>query len=143
MDSSAAVPPKPVPYEVPDESPYWVAAAEHTLALQRCSACDKFVHPPRPGCPFCQSPETTWVTIGDQITGTIYTFVTVYRAFDPSFNADVPYIVALCDVDQAPGVRITANVIGDRDGIEIGNRVKMTWEDRPGDFTAPQWELSA
>ena len=143
MDSSTTVPEKPIPYEVPEESPYWAAAAQHQLALQRCTSCEKFVHPPRPGCPWCGNPDTTVVTLGEEITGRIYTFVTVHRAFDPSFAEDVPYVVALCEVDQAPGVRITANVIGDRDGIEVGHPVTMVWEERPGGFTAPQWTLVA
>ena len=46
---------RPVP--VPDESsaPYWEAAAEHVLAVARCSRCGTFALPPDVVCPHCGS----------------------------------------------------------------------------------------
>jgi uncharacterized OB-fold protein len=131
---------KPVPHEIPDERPYWEATKRHELALQHCGHCDKLIHPPRPGCPHCGGDETDWVTLGREISGRVYSLVTVHRAFDPSFADDVPYLVALCDVDQAPGVRLVANVLGADEGFEIGSRVEMLWEDRNEESTVPQWK---
>jgi uncharacterized OB-fold protein len=132
---------KPVPFDTPEERPYWKAAARGELALQHCPRCARFVHPPRPGCPFCGGEEAAWVVLGSRITGVVYSFVTVHRAFDPSFAGDVPYVVALCDVDQAEGVRILANVPGQEADVAIGRRVVMAWEERGNGSVVPQWQL--
>ena len=59
----------------------------------------------------------------------------------PSFVEDVPYVVALVDVDGAPGIRITGNVAGiDPVEVSIGMRVRMFWEERGPGRAIPQWQ---
>ena len=101
------------------------------------------MHPPGPGCPWCGGAELTWHTLGTDITGTVYSYIVVHRAFLRSFVDDVPYIVALVDVDGVPGVHITGNVLGvDPDEISIGMRVRMFWEERAPGRGVPQWQTA-
>jgi hypothetical protein len=82
-----------------------------------------------------------WDDLGSDVTGRVYSFVVVHRAFLRSFLEDVPYAVALADVDGVDGVRITANVVGVEAGaVAIGMPVRMIWERRPDGVTVPQWE---
>ena len=135
--------PKPTPLEDPDQQPYWDAANRAELALQKCESCGEFVHPPGPGCPWCGGADLAWVSIGTNVIGTVYSFIIVHRAFLPSFVEDVPYVVALVDVDGAPGVRITANVIGvDPGDVSIGMPARMFWEERSPGRRLPQWTVA-
>jgi uncharacterized OB-fold protein len=134
---------KPVPVDDPDHRCYWEAAGRGELALQQCATCGEFSHPPGPGCPHCGGAELAWVTLGSSVTGVVYSFIVVQRAFLESFADDVPYVVALADVDGAPGVRITANVLGAEPGdVSIGMPVRMVWPERPGGRRMPQWSAN-
>lgn len=125
-----------------DTAPYWQAAREHRLSLMRCTTTGNYIHPPGPGSPFTGTDETEWVDLGQDITGSVYSFIVVYRAFARGFAKDVPYVTAVVDVDQAPGARIIANIIGvDPEDVAIGSRCKMHWVDVTEDMTLPQWEL--
>jgi len=143
MDAEPRTPvPKPVPIDDRDQQRYWLAAAKGELSLQRCSTCERYVHPPGPGCHHCGSADLVWDDLGSQITGQVYSYVVVHRSFLRSFIDDVPYVVALVELDDLDKVRITANIISidDPSEVEIGMRVRMVWEERPDGVTMPQWE---
>ena len=42
--SDAASRPRPV--HSPESEPYWQSVREHRLRIQKCSACDRFIHTP-------------------------------------------------------------------------------------------------
>ena len=40
--------------------PFWQAAAEHRLVVQRCTGCGHTRLPPAPVCPECRSAGSDW-----------------------------------------------------------------------------------
>ena len=44
--------------------------------------------------------------------GTVYSWVTMHRAYTPAYEGEIPYNVSLIDLDE--GVRVWTNVIGSR-----------------------------
>jgi uncharacterized protein len=104
-DTSTA-PPPPVPDE--DSAPYWAALREHRVQLPRCLSCARRRFPPAPACPYCANPEAQWEEA--PATGSIYSFITVHRAFDPAFADDVPYVIVTVDLDA--GVRMVGRLAG-------------------------------
>src|SRR5205085_5336502 len=48
---------RPAPRPTDDSAAYWDAVARHELVAQRCNACGKLRHPPRPMCPLWHSLE--------------------------------------------------------------------------------------
>jgi hypothetical protein len=97
MTSQATTPSAPTPTPDPDSAPYWAALREHKVRLQTCNSCARRHFPPTPSCPYCAHPDMHWEDV--PATGTIYSFITVHRAFDPAFAADVPYVIATVDLD--------------------------------------------
>ncbi len=68
----------------------------------------------------------------------VHSFTIVRRASDPAFAALVPYVVAL--IDLAEGPRMMANVLGeDARAVRIGDRVRVTFEDRGEGALLPQF----
>ena len=136
-----AAPPKPLPEAIAFEAPYWEAARRGELTLQRCVGYDVFLHPPQLSAPhWCPGAKLEWVTFGSDIVGTLYTFTIVHRAFNKAFLDDAPYAIAMCDIAQAPGARVMANVIGiPLDDIRIGMPLRMVWQPRGDDYMMPQW----
>lgn len=132
---------KPLPaVNDPEAVPYWQAAKAHRLALQWCSACDAYLYPPGPACPHCGSLDIAWRDLGARITGKLYSYIVTHRAFQAGFAKDVPYVVALAEVDQAKGAKLLANLHDcAHDAVRIGMPLEMVWEDRTHAVSLPQW----
>ena len=65
----------------------------------------------------------------------------VYRPPSAAFKLDVPYAVALVDLDE--GFRMMANVVGgDPERVAIGDRGAVTFEQR-GEIALPQFQPCA
>jgi hypothetical protein len=116
---------KPLPVIDGESQPFWQAAREHRLAIMRCRACAKHFFYPRELCPYCHSADPEWVTASGR--GKIYSFTIARRPAGPAFKADVPYVVALVELDEGP--RLMTNVVtGDVERIRIGQAVKAVFD---------------
>src|SRR5687767_11852674 len=98
---------KPVPVASEDSRPFWSAAKNHALCLQQCLACRAFRFPPAPVCPECAALGGDWTNLKGR--GKIFSFVIFHRAFQKAFEGDVPYAVALVELDEGP--RLISNII--------------------------------
>ncbi|MGZ4650267.1 MAG: Zn-ribbon domain-containing OB-fold protein [Kineosporiaceae bacterium] len=124
-ETDTATPPRPSPDE--QSGPYWEGLREKRVMVQACTACGRRRFPPTPGCPYCADPGIRWEEAPG--SGTVYSFITVHRAFDPAFADDVPYAIATVDLDG--GGRIVGRATG---ATEIGARVAPAFVDH-GDWT--------
>jgi uncharacterized OB-fold protein len=105
-----------------DSAPYWQALREHRLIVQECGACGRDRFPAMPTCPYCASPDAGWHDVDG--AATVYSYIEVRRAFDPSFADDVPYVIAT--VDLAGGARLVARIAGQ---AAIGDRLAPVFVD--------------
>ena len=126
----------PGPIPTPDAGPYWDAANEERLTLQRCAACGTHRFFPRPLCPECGADAVDWIDASGD--GIVHSFTIVHRAPTPAFRAHVPYVVALIDLVEGP--RMMTNIIGaDAGTVAIGDRVQVCFEARGPDAKVPQF----
>jgi len=91
---------KPVPHPTTYSLPYWEAAANGTLRLQRCASCRTVRHYPQPVCPKCYSLETEWIDARGR--GTVHSWTVAHHAFHPAFKADLPYTLLIVDLEEGP-----------------------------------------
>jgi hypothetical protein len=98
---------KPLPILTPDTAPFWEGCRNGQLLLQRCTACAAWRYPPTPVCPRCAATEAAWTPTSRK--GRIHSFVIYHRAFHPAYAAEVPYAVALVELDE--GVRMLLRVV--------------------------------
>ncbi len=130
---------KPRPTLRGEEEPFYAAAADGRLVIQRCPSCMRAVFYPRTLCPHCHDGTPEWIDASGR--GAVYSFSVLHRAGAPGFDAEVPYVVALVDLDE--GVRLMANVVSvSPERVEIGMPVSVTFESREDGFTVPQFEPS-
>lgn len=102
---------------VAETQPYWDAAAQGTLLVKRCTACQRLHHYPRALCPFCLSDRTEWQPVSGR--GTLYTFSVMRRV-------QVPYAIAYVTLDE--GVTLMTNIIDcDFDQLRIGQPVRVVF----------------
>lgn len=118
----------------PLTAPFWEAAREHRLELQRCVACGRFQHPPRPFCTTCGATEVAFTPVAGE--GEIYSFTVVERALLPALRSHVPYCIVLVDLDE--GVRLLSllrNMCAT--DVRIGLRVRVDFEQVDARVTLP------
>jgi uncharacterized OB-fold protein len=116
---------KPLPEPTPDSKPYWDGLNEGRLLLQQCGACRKIRHYPRPVCDRCYSMEVAWVEASGR--GRVHSWTVAYHPFHAGFKDDLPYIVALVDLDE--GVRMNAQMRGvAADEMRMGMSVQVRFE---------------
>ena len=126
----------PIPQIKADSRPYWDAAAKDELKLQRCSRCTAFQSIPRSHCADCHCEQLQWLTVPRQ--GTVVSFSIVHRGPSKAFKDDVPYVLALVDLEV--GARLMLNIRGDdRERVAIGDAVEIFFEARGDEgFKIPQ-----
>lgn len=98
---------KPLPLIIPDTAPFWESCRRAQLCLQRCATCATWRYPPAPVCPRCAASEAFWTPTSGK--GRIYSFVVYHRAFHPAYAEEVPYAMALVELDE--GVRLLLRVV--------------------------------
>ena len=125
---------KPVPIPTTDTAAFWDGCQREELLYQKCRSCGHVQFYPRPFFVACQSGTLDWLTSAGR--GAIHTFTVMHRPANRAFDGDVPYVIALVDLDE--GFRMMMNVIGaDAGAAAIGARVRITFEAR-GEHRLPQ-----
>ena len=140
MDVRVHADPRPVP--APDDVTrfYWEAAADHRLLLQRCRACHKMQYPPEICCVHCRAED--FETAESTGRGVIYSHSVVDRPLHAGFIGALPYVVALVELDDQPGLLILTNLVDvpAETPLRCGLPVEVTFEER-GSVTLPQFRL--
>jgi uncharacterized OB-fold protein len=103
----------PAPEPDVESAAYWEALRAHRVVVQRCTSCMRHRFPPMPACPYCGARGVEQVTVAG--TGRIYSFVRVHRALTPAMTGQVPYAVAVVQLDEGP--RLIGRVDGDGDAL--------------------------
>jgi uncharacterized OB-fold protein len=129
---------KPFPAPTAETRIFWDGCRRGELLYQACRKCGHVQFYPRRLCIRCLSEEVDWRHSSGN--GTIFTVTTVNRPTTAAFKDDVPYVIALVDLDE--GFRMMLNVHGDsRLNARIGDRVRIGFEERPRGETVPFAEL--
>ena len=139
----ARVPPPEMARLNPDRftEPFWQAATEHRLVCARCVGCGTFRMPPAPRCHVCQSADTEYVDLPG--TGQLYSYTVIHKAVIPTLADRVPYVVAVVQLDGAPGARLVTNLVDvDTDEVSIGMPVQVAWDDVAAGVTLPRFRAS-
>lgn len=131
---------RPDPVPTTCSRPYWEAAEEGVLRLQYCPASERFQHYPRPFDVATLDADLEWREVGRR--GTIYSYVVNHRPAGPAWADRIPYCLALVDLDEAPEVRLLAEVVGaEPDALAVGRAVEVVFETGDGDIALSQVRL--
>lgn len=127
----------PLPVPTVLTQPYWEAAKEHKLVVQRCRASDHMFTYAREHCPYCWSSDLEWFEVSGR--GKVYTYTIIRQPADPVFNERVPYAYVIIQLDEGP--RLPGNLINvDVDHVFVDMPVKVTFDDVTPEITLPKWE---
>ena len=130
----------PLPLPTRDNAPFYEAAHRGELVFQRCAACGRFRHYPRPTCPECLSREHTWERSTGR--GTVWTWTIVRGPTLPAFEGKVPYNVV--DVLMDEGVHFVSEVLDcPPEEIRAGMPVEAVFVAASDDITLVKFRRAA
>jgi uncharacterized protein len=118
-----------------ENTPFWTGGARGELMIMHCGQCDHAIHPPELVCPICLS--RTVAPRAAKGTGSIYSVTVNHQQWLPGL--EVPYALAVVDLDGEEGVRITAQVVGtEPNDVTIGQKVRVQFDQAGDDIWIPQ-----
>lgn len=135
---------KPLPGITSEAKPFWDAAAQQKLMIQRCKDCNAWVWTPRPSCNECGSERVEWTPMSGK--GEIYSFTVIRqvvgRAASKSFEPDIPYVIAWVDLDEGP--RLISNVVScPVEAVKLGMKVTVQFEKASEKIWLPKFKPAA
>jgi uncharacterized OB-fold protein len=96
------------PVPTPLTQPFWDACARGELHVQQCATCARSFFPPCRFCPYCLSADVRWRAASGRAR--LYSYLIQHRAAPGFTPADVPYAVAIVELDEGP--RMMTNIVG-------------------------------
>ena len=132
----------PLPAPSPMTQFFWDGCKDRRLMILRCRGCGKFIHYPRPVCDRCLSTDLS----PEQVSGeaSVYAYTVAIQAFHPFFVDKVPYTLAIVELDEQPGLRLTTKIVDvPEDALRTGMRVRLTWREVAPDLVLPMFTTPA
>lgn len=113
---------RPLPRATAETTPFWEGCALGKLRYQRCASCGAVQLIPRSLCSECQSRDLDWCE--SHRLGAVLSFTIVHRAPSAAFESELPYAIAIVDMDE--GFRVMANVVGGATArLQVDSRVRI------------------
>ena len=135
LDASRRI--RPTPFATDISRPYWNAARQGVLRLQRCRDCGTAIHYPRRWCPKCWSTELDHFDARG--TGVVISYTIVHQSPFEAFDPHTPYVLAIVQLDEGP--TMLTNIIGPgAKKVAIDDLVRVRFEHRNGWTVVPQFE---
>ena len=120
--------------------PFWESCKAEKIAFPKCKNCGHWQWYPLYTCPECEG-ELEWTPV--EGTGSLFSWSLVHKAFFPEFGDKVPLIVAVADVDGAPGVRLIGNIIdADVKDLKLGMKLDIVYEKVNDETTMPRFKIA-
>jgi uncharacterized OB-fold protein len=136
----ATLPPLPLPN--PMTQFFWDGCKAHKLMILRCRNCGHFIHYPRPVCNVCLSTDQS----PEEVSGkaTLYAYTLTLQAFHPYYADKLPYTLAVVELEEQPGLRITTNIVDVPEAeLTTGLPVEVVWREVAPDLTLPMFTKRA
>lgn len=113
---------RPLPRPTAETRPFWDGCASGVVRFQRCTRCGAVQLVPRSLCSSCQGTALEWKDSSGY--GRVLSYTVVHRAPTPAFKDEVPYVIAVIDMDE--GFRLMTNVEGGAAApVAIGARMRI------------------
>jgi uncharacterized protein len=135
-DAAGSAPAGIPPAVTEETAPFWAAASEGRLLVERCGDCGAEGFPPRGICRRCRSRALA----PHEVTGSgeVYSFTVNHQRWLPGL--DVPYALVLVEFPEHPGVRVMGRIRGCApQDVAVGMSVEIGFEPGPGGFAIPSF----
>lgn len=126
MTQSVEAPRKPVPQPDDASRAFFDGARRGVLMIQQCGDCQTWLAPGSMFCWSCLSDVVEWAQASGR--GTLFTFAVMHQKYHPAFFDDLPYNIAVVELEEGP--RLNTTIIGiPNDQLRVGMAVVASFED--------------
>lgn len=127
---------KPLP-EITDENrEFWAGTLAGELRLQSCDKCGLIRYPISIACPECLSRGFKWTAVSG--SGEVFSYIVFHQVYNKAFADDVPYNVALIQLDEGP--RMFGNVVDcENHDVAVGDRVQVVMDKVTDEVAIPRF----
>jgi hypothetical protein len=78
-----------------------------------------------------------WVRVSGR--GRVYTWVVIHQRYHPGFAGELPYNVAIVELEEGP--RLITNIVGCKnEDLRIGMEVEVIFDDATDEITLPKFK---
>ena len=128
---------KPLPTVTGETMPFWDACRRGELLIQKCNGCSEYQFYPRGICAGCWTTDIAWARASGR--GTVWTFTVTGQNRTPGFAEEVPYVVALVELEE--GVKLFTNIVEcDPREVKIGMPVEVTFVQATDRISVPYFK---
>lgn len=115
---------RPLPLLTDVNREFWTSGADGVLRMQRCTACERLLHPPALRCPYDHG-VPRYVALSGR--GQVESWTVNEHPWFPGFTP--PYVIAFVNPVEDARVRVLTNLVNaDPDGVTPGMGVRVTFE---------------
>lgn len=126
----------PLPELTSVSKPFYAAARQRKLLIQRCTRCAQVIFYPKFYCPNCLSGDLDWFESRGR--GKVYSFTVVHSAAPEAFKLAIPYVIGVIDLDE--GVRMLSWIVDcEHDSLACDMAVEVTFRDLDADVALPMF----
>ena len=128
---------KPLPIVNEDTRPYWEYCKQHELRMQKCNGCGHIRFPVSILCPNCHAMDSVWTKLSGK--GKVYSYIVYRIPYHESYKDDIPYTVAIIQLDEGP--RMESNlIVTNPEDIRIDMPVQVFFDDVTDEFSLPKFK---
>ncbi len=129
---------KPLPTISDENRGFWDGAKRGRICMQKCDDCGHIRYPISHCCPKCLSLKFAWSDLSGR--GSVYSYVVFHQVYNQAFKDDVPYNVAMVQLEEGP--RMFSNVVVvDNDAVKVGDLVEAVFDPVTPEVTIPRFKL--
>jgi len=126
----------PLPELTRVSKPFYRAARQHKLLIQRCKDCKKNIFYPKSVCPHCLSIDLEWFESSGK--GKLYTYTIAKAGAPEAFAGAVPYVIGVIDLKE--GVRMLSWIVDcGHERIKCDMDVEVTFKDINDEVALPMF----
>ncbi|MDE2333544.1 MAG: OB-fold domain-containing protein [Rhodospirillales bacterium] len=100
--------PRPRPDAVSEG--FWNAVGQGVLAIQRCTQCGNYQHPPRPVCCGCGGGELSYERVSGDAT--LVSWTTTHHNVVPAMAGALPFTCLVVELAEQRGLYMMSDLIG-------------------------------
>jgi uncharacterized OB-fold protein len=129
---------KPLPFVTRENREFWEGCLRGELRFQKCARCGHVRYPAATLCPNCLFEEAEWIRSSGR--GRLWSWIVFHKAYMDTFSGDLPYNVALVELDEVPF--IMSSMVDPVEDLEIGAEVEVVFDQVTPDIALPKFKLS-
>lgn len=125
---------RPMPQADQVSAGFWDAARRGVLAIQRCSSCQAYQHPPRPICRACGGIELAFEPVSGD--GRLWSWTVTHHNVISGFEATIPYTCVVVELVEQPRLFVVSDLVGREqvgDGLVVGMPMRVTFPRSSGE----------